>query len=226
MNNSFVRDGIFFPDFEISNLEKELFDRFEIFIKNKGFQYLSVPSLITKETYERQNIVPWEKVFKINSEHALAGSAEQAILQYFTGKKVISQLIYAKNQCFRSEPEYEGLKRLKEFIKLEQFVFCEEKDWKDRFDLILTNATTFLNEYDIEYRVIDANKDPGYHIKKFDIEVQTRSYGWLETHSCSYFGEEQTKRFNISGATHTLSNTGIASPRILVPFLERKGFTL
>ena len=57
-------------------------------------------------------------------------------------------------------------------------------------------------------------------MKKYDIEVKTKQYGWMETHSCTYFGEEQSKRFEITGATHTISNTGIASPRILIPFIE------
>lgn len=62
-----------------------------------------------------------------------------------------------------------------------------------------------------------------HHVLKKDIEVLTTTYGWMETHSCTYFGEEQTKRFGITGLTHTISNTGVASPRILVPLLERAG---
>ena len=86
---------------------------------------------------------------------------------------------------------------------------------------MLTNATSFLDKHNIEYRVVNVTKiDYGYHIKKYDIEVKTKQYGWLETHSCSYFDEEQSKRFGITGATHTISNTGIASPRILIPFIE------
>ena len=74
---------------------------------------------------------------------------------------------------------------------------------------------------DIKYRVVDVtDRDPGYHIKKYDIEIETKQFGWMETHSCSYFGTEQSKRFNITGANHTISNTGIASPRILIPFIE------
>ena len=64
-------------------------------------------------------------------------------------------------------------------------------------------------------------KDEGYHLEKKDVEVLTETYGWMETHSCSYFGHEQTRRFDIGGGMTTISNTAIASPRILVPFLER-----
>ena len=56
-----------------------------------------------------------------------------------------------------------------------------------------------MDKYNIEYRVVDVTKlDFGYHVKKYDIEVKTKQYGWLETHSCSYFGEEQSKRFGRS----------------------------
>ncbi|MNR40287.1 Serine--tRNA ligase [compost metagenome] len=79
-----------------------------------------------------------------------------------------------------------------------------------------------MEKYDIEYRTIDVTKkDYGYHKKKIDIEVLTKKYGWMETHSCSYFGIEQSSKYNITGANHTLSNTGVATPRILIPLIER-----
>lgn len=88
---------------------------------------------------------------------------------------------------------------------------------------MLENSLLFLKRHNIEYRLVDTTeRDEGYHKLKYDIEVLTKEYGWLETHSCTYFGEEQSKRFGITGATHTISNTGIASPRILVPFIEKE----
>jgi seryl-tRNA synthetase len=192
-------------------------------LENRGFEYLSIPSIVSKETYLRQDSVPIDKVIKVTDDQYLAGSAEQGILEFFTGKHVDqSQFLYAKNQCFRNEDKpYHDLIRLKEFIKLEQFVICEEYQWKDSFDLLIENAIDFLDSYGIEYRIVDVTtRDPGYHVLKFDIEINT-PYGWIESHSCSYFGEEQTRRFDITGCTHTLSNTGIASPRILLPFLGR-----
>jgi seryl-tRNA synthetase len=88
------------------------------------------------------------------------------------------------------------------------------------------NQIGFLKNNNIEYRLVDVtNTDKGYHKKKVDIEIFTKKYGWLETHSCSYFGDEQVKRFDIKGNIHTLSNTGVASPRILIPFLEKDNKT-
>jgi len=218
-----VENGIYNLDFELSLLEKKLFIEFEDMLDSKGFRYLSIPSLTRWNSFERQGIEDIIKSLSVDHIHNLSGSAEQGILQYFSDSYVESQLIYSKNQCFRHENYgYEELKRCKEFVKLEQFCFCLEPDWKNNFNLLLSNAISFLDRHNIEYRVVDVSKlDLGYHIKKYDIEVKTKQYGWLETHSCTYFGEEQSKRFGITGATHTISNTGIASPRILIPFIER-----
>jgi len=217
-----VESGVYNLGFELSLLEKKLFIEFEDMLDGKGFRYLSIPSLTRWNNFERQSIEDIFKSLSVDHIHNLSGSAEQGILQYFSDSIVELQLIYSKNQCFRHENYgYEGLKRCKEFVKLEQFCFCNDYDWKENFDLLLTNATSFLNKYNIEFRVVDVSKlDLGYHIKKYDIEVKTKQYGWMETHSCTYFGEEQSKRFGITGATHTISNTGIASPRILIPFIE------
>lgn len=220
--NLYIRNGVFFPDKKISALEKRLFDDMESRMVEAGFQYLSVPSLVTKGTYERQGVVPWEKVFRVDDNFALAGSAEQGILEMFMDQFMTEELYYAKNQCFRAEKSYEGMKRLREFIKLEQFVFSHPLNSDRHFQMILDLSTGFLRDHGIKYRVVDVTKrDEGYHHKKYDVEVLTNTYGWMETHSCSYFGREQVERFGIKGEVETLSNTGIASPRILVPFLER-----
>lgn len=225
----YIRNGVFFPDERTSALERRLFHDMEERLREAKFTYLSVPSLVTKDTYDRQGTIPWEKVFRIDEEFALAGSAEQGILEMFKGQELRYPHLrfYAKNQCFRAEKSYEGMKRLREFLKLEQFVFTTPAYAEKAFDLILELSTDFLNDHGIEHRVVDVTtRDEGYHIKKVDVEVMTKTYGWMETHSCSYFGTEQTKRFDISHPMMkeivTLSNTGIASPRILIPFLGRE----
>lgn len=215
---------IFQPDVEISKLEKRLFVEMEAVLERAGFQYLSIPSLVTKETYLRQNTIPWENVFRVNDNLALAGSAEQGILQRFTGQKVQPAFYYAHNQCFRNEKNIEKLKRLFEFKKTEMFSFCRPEDSEKTFELFLGLVTSFYKDYDIEYKVVDVTKEgqtEGYCEKKCDIEIYTETYGWLEANSCTLFGKQQVKRFNIIGDLETVSNTAIASPRILIPFLER-----
>ncbi len=222
--DKYAKNGVFFPDHKVSMPEADLFRDMETILQLNGFQLLSVPSIVTKETYERQGTVPWEKVFRISEDMALAGSAEQGILEMFTGKTVSKpSKFYAKNQCFRNETKpYQGLLRLREFTKMEQFLFVPEDRAMEFFDLSLRIVTNFLNGHNVTYRIVDVTeKDEGYHLEKKDVEVLTETYGWMETHSCSYFGHEQTRRFDIGGGMTTISNTAIASPRILVPFLER-----
>lgn len=98
----------------------------------------------------------------------------------------------------------------------------------ERFGFLLENAISFLRLLGLErIRTVDCtDSDPGYHERKVDIEVWTEAYGWLETHSCTSFGREQSRRFEITGADHTLSNTGIALPRILVPLMEAEGIII
>lgn len=224
MDNYKVKDGIYYLDEELSKLEFNLFRGFEDILLKKGYKYLSLPSAGSWNVIEKQEVVTKEYSLGIDERHALFGSAEQAFLEYFQGKEVLEEACYFSfNECFRNEQNLEGLKYLREFKKLEQYCFCKKEHADKYFNELLNNSTKFLENHNIEYRIVDKTKeDPGYHIKKYDIEVKTKMYGWLETHSCTYFGEEQTKRLNIKGGLHTISNTGIASPRILIPFIEKQ----
>jgi len=216
----YVQNGIYKLGFELSKLERQILRDMEDHLIYNNFNYLSVPSTITIDTFIKQQIK--SQTFKYEHNSVLGGSAEQGILEYFSNKHVKPQKIYSKNSCFRVEDEYIDLLRVKEFYKIEQFIFCEEKDAEDMFEHALLNGIWLLEQYNLKYREVDVTKlDPGYHKKKIDLEVYTKKYGWIETHSCTYFGEEQTKRYNITGATHTISNTGVATPRILIPLIER-----
>lgn len=214
-----VKNGVYYLNNSLSKLEKQVLDDCGDFLENKGMQYIAVPSLITWDSFNKQGLD--KSVLSVDSTHVLAGSAEQGILEKFTDQEVATSLFYSKNQCFRYEDEYNDLLRVKEFTKVEQFCFCTNNNWEWFFEHLLDNAVEFIHKYGITSRVIDVTKrDPGYHIIKYDIEILTKRYGWIESHSCTYFGEEQSKRYNISGATHTISNTGIAVPRFLIPLIE------
>ena len=205
---------------DYSQVERDLFLRFEATLEDAGFTYLSVPSFISRGTVERQEVVAWEHVLKVSDTLGLAGSAEQGILEYFADTRVAEGRYWAHNQCFRGEDEVIPWARLREFRKTELFSFTNDVEWNVEFLHLLKTATSFLEDLGLVYRLVDKTGDPGYHKKKTDVEVWTYSYGWIETHSCTYFGEEQTRRFGITGATHTVSNTGLASPRILIPLVE------
>jgi seryl-tRNA synthetase len=219
--SGFVKNNTFLPDLKISKLEHELFKEFETVMENKGYQYISVPSIVPIDGYINQNVVSLDKTF-IYDNVGLISSAEQGILNRFSGQTIKELKLFANNQCFRFESNFDSLKTLLEFKEIKQFAFLEsEISALDTFDEFLINALEFLEKQNIKTRTLNStDKEEGYHIKKINIEVLTKTFGWMKTHSCCYFGKEQTKRFNITGAKFTVSCTGIASPRILIPIIE------
>ncbi|MDP7069035.1 MAG: serine--tRNA ligase, partial [Candidatus Peribacteraceae bacterium] len=141
--------------------------------------------------------------------------------------------------CFRREAgtygkDTKGLYRVHQFEKVEQVVLCkaDQEEALKLFEEIRTNAEEILQALKLPYRILDiCTGDPAFSKGKVvmqDIETwmpSRDSYG--ETHSCSYLGDFQARRLNIrydeggeKKFVHTLNNTCIASPRILIPILE------
>ena len=140
--------------------------------------------------------------------------------------------------CFRREAgaagkDTHGLYRIHQFDKVEQVIICEndEEKSKEYHQEILKNSEDVMQAFDIPYRIVDVcTGDLGRgQVQKFDIEAwmpSRNSYG--ETHSASRFYEFQARRMNLRYKTengknlfcHTLNNTVIASPRVLIPILE------
>lgn len=142
------------------------------------------------------------------------------------------------SQCFRREAgtygkDTRGLYRIHQFEKVEQVVLCEANADKamKMFEEIRTNAEEILQALELPYRVLTICTGDLGKGKVFQQDIETwmpsrKNYG--ETHSCSYLGDFQARRLNIKyedidGSkkfVHTLNNTAIASPRILIPLLE------
>lgn len=140
--------------------------------------------------------------------------------------------------CFRREAgtygkDTRGLYRVHQFEKVEQVVLCkaDPKEALKMFEEIRQNAEDVLKALELPYRIIDVCTGDMGKGKVFMQDIETwmpsrKAYG--ETHSCSYLGEFQSRRLNIKYETssgekkfvHTLNNTCIASPRILIPILE------
>lgn len=140
--------------------------------------------------------------------------------------------------CFRREAgtygkDTKGLYRVHQFQKVEQVVLCkaDQEEGMKMFEEIRTNAEEVMQALSLPYRIIDVCTGDMGKGKVFMQDIETwmpsrNSYG--ETHSCSYLGDFQARRLNIKYETkdgerkfvHTLNNTCIASPRILIPLLE------
>lgn len=178
----------------------------------------------------------------IESDHLyLVGTSEVSVASYHRGETLTKAELPKRycgiSNCFRREAgtygkDTHGLYRIHQFQKVEQVILCENDDETSvsLHEEILGNAEEVLQALELPYRVVDVcTGDMGQgQIYKNDIETwmpSRDSYG--ETHSCSTFHEFQSRRLNIryqdgddKRFVHTLNNTCIASPRILIPLLE------
>ena len=211
----------------------------------EGFTPITVPALVRGQAFLQQGHFPGheEETYEVPKDELwLAGTAEIALTSLHTGEILEAAqlpILYAGySPCFRREAgsagrDVRGLLRVHQFYKVEQYVICpddpeESAKWHER---LLANAETIVRELEIPYQVVETSTgDMG--LGKFrmnDIESWVPSLGkYRETHSCSTLHDWQARRANLRWRdgdrkvrfVHTLNNTAIASPRILVPLLE------
>lgn len=209
----------------------------------KNYKPLIVPSLVKRDSLVGTGYLPQgeEDLYKTQDDDYLSGTAEVATMFYHSGeildKKDLPIKYLSYSPAFRREAgshgkDTKGLVRVHEFHKLEQVILCEashEESVKFHEEL-LANAEEIMQDLEIPYRVvINAAGDLGLgQVKKYDIEAWVPSENtYRETHSASYFHDFQTRRLGIkykdgnkTKFVHSLNNTAIASPRILVPLIE------
>ncbi|GIW69027.1 serine--tRNA ligase [Candidatus Parcubacteria bacterium] len=208
------------------------------------YRLMMVPSLVRKEPFFGTGYLPQgeEDLYKTQDDLYLAGTAEVAMMGYFMDEVLdhdaLPMKFLAFSPCFRREAgshgkDTKGLVRVHEFYKLEQVILCEAShETSVRFHEELTaNAEELLQALGLPYRVVvNCGGDLGLgQVKKYDIEAWVPSEGrYRETHSSSYFHDFQTRRLNIRYRdadgkmryAHSLNNTALATPRMLVPLLE------
>lgn len=214
-------------------------------LQKKGFQIHIAPSLVRGIPLVGTGWLPQGKdeVYKVGNDLYLAGTAEVSMMGMFEDEiideKQFPVTIAAFSPCYRSEAgsygkDTKGLYRVHEFMKVEQVVLCradheESVQWHEE---LTKNAEEMLQQLGLPYRVVlNCGGDIGLgQVKKYDIETwipSQKKYG--ETHSSSYFHDFQTRRLNIRYRdaedgklkfTHSLNNTMIATPRILISLLE------
>jgi len=214
-------------------------------LAGEGFTLMTVPAIARPSAFVATGHFPGheEEAYHIPEDDLyLAGTGEIALTSLHSGEIIEADklpILYAGySPCFRREAgsagrDVRGLLRVHQFYKLEQYVICEDDEavsaeWHAR---LLANAEMLLADLEIPYQVIEASTgDMG--LGKFrmnDIESWVPSLGkYRETHSCSTLHDWQARRANLRWRdgerkvrfVHTLNNTALASPRILVPLLE------
>ena len=212
----------------------------------KGYTPFSVPMLIRNEAMVGTGFYPGseEQTYRIEQDELnLAGTAEVPLTAYFSGEIVPQETLPQKfvglSTCYRREAgaagkDTYGLYRIHQFDKVEQVVICEnDAEQSAKFhEEIRANAEGVMQAIGIPYRVVKVcTGDLGRgQAKKYDIEAWMPSRNnFGETHSASKFYDFQARRLNLRYKDsktkknlfcHTLNNTVIASPRILIPVLE------
>lgn len=216
------------------------------FMVGKGYVPLSVPLLMKDEAMRGTGYYPGseDQTYRIEKDQLnLVGTAEVPLTAYRLGEILSADELPLKyvalSSCFRREAgaagkDTYGLYRIHQFDKVEQVVICENDAEQSRtfHEEILANAEAVMKALELPYRVVNVcTGDLGRgQAKKFDIEAWMPSRdSYCETHSASKFYEFQARRMNLRYKDpgtrknlfcHTLNNTVIASPRILIPIME------
>ncbi len=211
----------------------------------EDFTLMTVPALARPQAFVATGHFPGheEEAYHMPADDLyLAGTGEIALTSLHSGEIIDADklpILYAGySPCFRREAgsagrDVRGLLRVHQFYKLEQYVICRDDEaesagWHQR---LLANAEGMLQALEIPYQVIEASTgDMGNgKFRMNDIESWVPSLGkYRETHSCSTLHDWQARRANLRWRdgerkvrfVHTLNNTALASPRILVPLLE------
>lgn len=212
----------------------------------RGFTPVTIPVLVRDEMMYGTGYYPGgeEQAYRAERDgKSLVGTAEVSLTAMY-GDEILDEdrlpiRLAAVSNCFRREAgaagkDTYGIYRIHFFDKVEQVVICrnDEAESERHHHAIIANAEAVLQALELPYRVIAVcTGDMGQgKVEMYDIETWMPSRkAYSETHSASRFGEFQARRLNLRYRDkdkkvhfcHTLNNTVIASPRILIPILEQ-----
>lgn len=214
-------------------------------IARKGFTPLIVPAMARDFAFIGNGQFPKgrDQVYEIAGEELfLVGTAEVAITGMFKDEILnvedLPMTFVGFCPCFRQEAgtygkDTRGVMRVHQFNKVEQYVICKASHEESVYwhEQLIKNSEELVQALELPYRVVNVSTgDMGDgKVGMYDLECWIPSEGrYRETHSCSYFHDWQARRANIRYRdsdgkvkfVHTLNNTAIASPRILIPLVE------
>ena len=215
-------------------------------LRNNGFTVITVPSISKEKPLYGQGYLPFsrDEVYYLQQDDIYLSGTAELILNSLRADEILQEnelpVLYAGfSPCFRREAgaagkDTRGLVRVHQFMKTEQFVICkndikESEKWHQK---LLQISEEVLQDLELPYQVLEVcTGDMGApKYRQYDLEAWVPSQNcYRETHSCSNITEWQARRTNLRYRdnadgkvkfVHTLNNTGIATPRALVPFIE------
>ena len=213
-------------------------------VVGRGFLPVAPPLMVREAAMFGTGYFPLgeDNAYELKDEKLfLTGTSEVGIMAMQAGRLYEAEELPLRfvgmTTCFRREAgsagrDVKGLYRVHQFQKVEQIVVCKNDDQisTNEHEQLLKNSEDILQLLELPYRVMTVCAgDMGLgQVRKHDIETWMPSRdGYGETHSCSTFHDFQARRLNLRYRqdgkkiyAHTLNNTAIASPRILIAFLE------
>ncbi len=235
-------NGFYYLMGDIARLHSAVLSYARDFMINRGFTYCIPPFMI------RSNVVTGvmsfaemdAMMYKIEGEDLyLIGTSEHSMIGKFIDtiipEEKLPQTLTSYSPCFRKEKgahgiEERGVYRIHQFEKQEMIVVCKPEDSAMWFDKLWQNTVDLFRSMDIPVRTIECCSGDlaDLKVKSYDVEAWSpRQKKYFEVGSCSNLGDAQARRLKIrvNGEkgkyfAHTLNNTVVAPPRMLIAFLE------
>ena len=235
-------NGFYYLCGDIAMLHSAILSYARDFMVSRGFTYYIPPFMIRSSVVngvmsfaEMENMmykIEGEDLYLIGtSEHSMIGK----FIDTFLDKETLPQTLTSYSPCFRKEVgahgiEERGVYRIHQFEKQEMIVVCEPEDSPEWFVKLYTNTVDFFRSLDIPVRTLECCSGDlaDLKVKSIDVEAWSpRQQKYFEVGSCSNLGDAQARRLGIrirgekgNYFAHTLNNTVVAPPRMLIAFLE------
>ena len=235
-------NGFYYLMGDIARLHSAVLAYARDFMINRGFTYCIPPFMIRSSVVD--GVMSFAEMdammYKIEGEDLyLIGTSEHSMIGKFIDtiipEEELPQTLTSYSPCFRKEKgahgiEERGVYRIHQFEKQEMIVVCKPEDSAMWFDKLWQNTVDLFRTLDIPVRTIECCSGDlaDLKVKSYDVEAWSpRQQKYFEVGSCSNLGDAQARRLRIriNGKNgkyfaHTLNNTVVAPPRMLIAFLE------
>ena len=235
-------NGFYYLMGDIARLHSAVISYARDFMINRGFTYCVPPFMIRSdvvtgvmsfaEMHAMMYKIEGEDLYLIGtSEHSMIGKFKDQMLK----EEDLPYTLTSYSPCFRKEKgahgiEERGVYRIHQFEKQEMIVVCKPEDSMEWYDKLWQNTVDLFRSMDIPVRTLECCSGDlaDLKVKSVDVEAWSpRQKKYFEVGSCSTLGDAQARRLKIrvSGKdgkyfAHTLNNTVVAPPRMLIAFLE------
>ena len=235
-------NGFYYLMGDIARLQSGILSYARDFMIDKGFTYCIPPFMIRSEVVT--GVMSFAEMdammYKIEGEDLyLIGTSEHSMIGKFidttTEEAELPKTLTSYSPCFRKEKgahgiEERGVYRIHQFEKQEMIVVCKPEESKDWYEKLWKNTVDLFRSMDIPVRTLECCSGDlaDLKVKSVDVEAWSpRQKKYFEVGSCSNLGDAQARRLRIrvkgengNYFAHTLNNTVVAPPRMLIAFLE------